>query len=148
MVSKGIISKWSSGPRFNIKMSSYQYRKSHCGDKTVVRSSYLQNEISFTGKMTSLYWIRAQAPCANIMKVILLYSVNSFSPAKELMFPISLAASITVINPFSRHHVELDDMNDAIKLFIRTIESLPCGWGSTNTVKMIAIDRWLSARLQ
>ena len=25
------------GPRFNIKMSSYQYRKSHCGDKTVVR---------------------------------------------------------------------------------------------------------------
>ena len=29
-----------SGPRFNIKMSSYLYRKSHCGDKTVVRSSY------------------------------------------------------------------------------------------------------------
>ena len=24
-------------PRFNIKMSSYWYRKSHCGDKTVVR---------------------------------------------------------------------------------------------------------------
>ena len=24
-----------SGPRFNIKMSSYQYRKSHCGDKTI-----------------------------------------------------------------------------------------------------------------
>ena len=33
------------GPRFNIKMS-YQYRKSHCGDKTVVRSSYLHNGIS------------------------------------------------------------------------------------------------------
>ena len=44
------------GPRFNIKMSSYQYRKSHCGDKTVVRSSYLHNGISFTGKMASLYW--------------------------------------------------------------------------------------------
>ena len=27
-----------SGPWFNIKMSSYQYRKSHCGDQTVVRS--------------------------------------------------------------------------------------------------------------
>ena len=25
-----------AGPWFNIKMSSYQYRKSHCGDKTVV----------------------------------------------------------------------------------------------------------------
>ena len=44
------------GPWFNIKMSSYQYRKSHCGDKTVVRSSYLHNGISYTGKMTSLYW--------------------------------------------------------------------------------------------
>ena len=45
------------GPWFNIKMSSYQYRKSHCGDKTVVRSSYLHNGNSYTGKMTSLYWI-------------------------------------------------------------------------------------------
>ena len=36
-------------------MSSYQYRKSHCGDKTVVRSSYLHNGISYTGKMSSLY---------------------------------------------------------------------------------------------
>ena len=51
--------KWiTPGPRFNIKMSSYQYRKSYCGDKTVVRSSYLHNEISYPGKMTSLYWIR------------------------------------------------------------------------------------------
>ena len=49
-----------SGSRFNIKMSSYQYRISHCGDKTVVKSSYLHNRISYTGKMTSLYWIRAQ----------------------------------------------------------------------------------------
>ena len=35
-------------PQFNIKISSYQYMKSHCGDKTVVRSSYLHNVI--------LYW--------------------------------------------------------------------------------------------
>ena len=47
------------GPRFNIKMSSYRYRKSHCGDKTVVRSSYLHNGISYTSKMSSLYWIGA-----------------------------------------------------------------------------------------
>ena len=45
------------GPRFNTKMSSYQYRKSHCGNKTVVRSSY-----SYTGKMTSLYWFSPQLP--------------------------------------------------------------------------------------
>ena len=40
-------------------MTSYQYRKSHCGDKTILRPSYLHNGISYTGKMTSLYWIRA-----------------------------------------------------------------------------------------
>ena len=51
------------GPWFNIKMTSYRYRKSHCGDKTVVRSSYLHNGISYTGKMTSLYWIRVQNTC-------------------------------------------------------------------------------------
>ena len=50
------------GTWFNIKMSSYQYRKSHCGDKTVVRSSYLHNGISYTDKMSSLYWDGTQAP--------------------------------------------------------------------------------------
>ena len=49
-----------SGPRFNMKMTSYQYRKSHCGDKTILRPSYLHNGISYTGKMTSLYWISPQ----------------------------------------------------------------------------------------
>ena len=47
------------GPRFNIKMTFYQCRKSHCGDKTIWWPSYLHNGISFTGKMISLYWIRA-----------------------------------------------------------------------------------------
>ena len=53
------------GPWFNIKMTSYQYRKSHCGDKTILRPSYLHNGISYTGKMTSLYWIRAQVATNN-----------------------------------------------------------------------------------
>ena len=60
-----------SGPWFNIKMSSYQYRKSHCGDKTVVRSSYLHNGISYTGKMSSLYWIRAQVASGLVMAHVL-----------------------------------------------------------------------------
>ena len=47
-----------SGGQFNIKMLSYQYRKSHCGDKMISRLSYLHNRISYTVK-TSLYWIRA-----------------------------------------------------------------------------------------
>ena len=49
-----------SGPRFNIKITSYQYRKSLCGDKTILRPSYLHNGISYTGKTTSLYWIGVQ----------------------------------------------------------------------------------------
>ena len=46
---------------FNITMPSYQYRKSHCGDKTILRPCYLHNGISYTSKMTPLYWIRALA---------------------------------------------------------------------------------------
>ena len=48
--------QWRPWPWFNIKMSSYEYRKSHCGGKTVVRSSSLHNGISYTHKLTSLYW--------------------------------------------------------------------------------------------
>ena len=46
-----LYNKWFQlhGPWFNIKMPSYQYRKSHCGDKTVVRLSHLHNGISYTG---------------------------------------------------------------------------------------------------
>ena len=52
--------KPSSGPWFDIKMSSDQYRKYHYGDKTILWPSYLHNGISYTGKITSLYWIKAQ----------------------------------------------------------------------------------------
>ena len=41
-------------------MPSYQYRKCHCGDKTVVGSSYLHNGISYASKMASLYWTNPQ----------------------------------------------------------------------------------------
>ena len=41
------------GGWFNIKMWSYQYRQSHCGDKTILRPSYLHNGISYTGKTAS-----------------------------------------------------------------------------------------------
>ena len=54
-----ISSMWP-GPWFRIKMPSYQYIRSHCGDKTILQPSYLHNGISYTAKRTSLYWIRAQ----------------------------------------------------------------------------------------
>ena len=55
------------GPWFNIKMWSYLYRKSHCGDKTVVRSSYLHNGISYTGKMASLYWTNTKSMVCTLL---------------------------------------------------------------------------------
>ena len=51
---------WNTLDWFNIKMSSYQYKKPHCEDKTILRPSYLHNGISYTGKMSLLYWIMAQ----------------------------------------------------------------------------------------
>ena len=60
---------WRPGGWINTKMPSYQYRKSHCGDKTILWPSYLHNGISYTGKMTSLYWIR--------VLVLLRYSIHS-----------------------------------------------------------------------
>ena len=47
-------------PWFSINMTFYQYRKSHCVDKTILRPSYLHNGLSYTGKMKCLYWIRVQ----------------------------------------------------------------------------------------
>ena len=49
------------------------YRKSHYGDKMVVRLSYLHNGISYTVKMTSLYWISPQ--CGNLLWHICLHKV-------------------------------------------------------------------------
>ena len=64
-----ITNPWMSGPWFNIKMSSYQHRKSHCGDKTILRPSYLHNGISYTGKTASLYWIGALFPVLSSVHV-------------------------------------------------------------------------------
>ena len=48
------------GPWFSTKMLSYQYRKSRCGDKTVIRQPYLHSGISYNDKTPSFYWIKAQ----------------------------------------------------------------------------------------
>ena len=45
---------------FNMNIPSYQNRKSHCGDKTILRWFYLYNEIYYTIKISS-YLIRDQA---------------------------------------------------------------------------------------
>ena len=77
----------TSGPRFNIKMSSYQYRKSHCGDKTILRPSYLHNGISYTGKTTSLYWIRAlESISVYLCKIKMIVTSCSMSSVGKIKF--------------------------------------------------------------
>ena len=92
---------WKSGPWFNIEMLSYQYRKSHCGDKTVIRSSYLHNGISYTGNIISLYWIRVLAPvdfiygclCLIVRRAGLLLSQQDF----EWRWSVPLFQCLTVL---------------------------------------------------
>ena len=64
---------------------SYQYRKSHCGDKTVVIPCYLHNGISYIHKTTSLYWIGALAPVTVIRR--LESSHLRINPAPTLLTP-------------------------------------------------------------
>ena len=86
---------WESGPWFNIKMSSYRYRKSHCGDKTMLRPSYLHNGISYPGKITYLYWIGA-LPVKHI---------NPLSVEFETRARSSLCLQMSQLHQaFSRHY--------------------------------------------
>ena len=78
--------RWYLGPD-SMKRSSYKYRKSHCGDKMVVRSSYLHYGISYTGKMTSLYWI-SPLIITNVLQII---SRHYFEESMfDKMFPSQL----------------------------------------------------------
>ena len=51
---------------------SYQYRKSHCGDKTVAISTYLHNGIFHSDEMVYWYWIIACAFCCCCRLLLLL----------------------------------------------------------------------------
>ena len=54
------ITSQDARPHFNTKMLSFQHKKFHCGDKTILQPSYLHNRIFSTGKMILfLYWIKA-----------------------------------------------------------------------------------------
>ena len=50
--------------------------ESHCGDKTVVRSCYLHNGISLTGKMASLYWTK---PLVVLLRELMTFAKMLFS---------------------------------------------------------------------
>ena len=74
------------GGWINIQMPSYQYRKSHCGNKTILRPSYLHNGISYTGKMTSLYWIRAQTLLLSGHSSLLLHEFITYLKQVDMVY--------------------------------------------------------------
>ena len=90
------------GSWFNRKISPYQYRESHCGDKMVVRSSYLHNGISCTGKMTSLYWIRGlmftlalpMYISVAVMVALFIWKFWGFPPTVSGLYNITLADTV------------------------------------------------------
>ena len=47
------------GSSFNVKIPIYQYNKSDCGDKTILRLSYLNNGIFYPSKAVFLCWMIA-----------------------------------------------------------------------------------------
>ena len=103
---------WQRGGWFKITMASHQYKKSHRGDKTILRPSYLHNGIAFTSKMTSLYWIRTQYYSAHTMVVDpfpfiplamvwysqerLLYLRRIFSSSKKVYWRYTSCSTYTV----------------------------------------------------
>ena len=57
-----VIYSYFPGPWISINMSSYPYRECHSKDHLVVTSSYIQNGISYTYRVVSLYWIISRVP--------------------------------------------------------------------------------------
>ena len=95
-------SKTLPGPWFNIKMSSYQYRKSHCGYKTVANSCYIHN----TGKTTSVYLLSPQhlhfiVTHTMTTKLLLVPSLKVVIPNSKLLSLISPQALQSLINEVS-----------------------------------------------
>ena len=84
---------------FNIKMSSHPYSKSHRENKKILLPSYLHNDISFAGIMTSLYWIRAQTVFLKFSccyKIILRFKCWFF-PWKYLLVVVHISVSLTTV---------------------------------------------------
>ena len=127
------------GPWFNIKMSSCQYRNSHCGDKTVVRSSYLRNGISYTGKMSSLYWIRTQVSFYNRSGLIL-----GLLPANERHhYKIMPSLNCWVPPNCPCSFITQEGFTDVFTLFLRVYFSIP----GSNLALMRIVNHTLFGKL-
>ena len=96
-----------SGGWINIKMPSYQYRKSHC----------LHNGISYAGKMTSLYWIRALSASHILVAVCSRASVTN-------MFVRTIWHSLA-LGDFLSSVTQLNNSHEKMRKFISMHQNLP-----------------------
>ena len=112
---------WATGTRLNINMSSYQYRKSHCGDKTILQPPYFHNGFSYTDKTTYLYWIGAQD--ANMFSFYLIIN--------NLILPGPTESSYLTTNTshwIGNNHTQLKCSFEA-EVKVQDLSSLPLAQG-------------------
>ena len=123
--------KWTAvhpGAWINIK-TSYQYRKSHCGDETILRPSYLHSGIAYTGKTASLYWFRAQVPAwVNPMTPVLVNVTGS-------VWHRFTSILSTMYYPSSLHQEDLDIIaasffHPQCPLFPTQLKAMPARWAT------------------
>ena len=131
--------QWPGG-WINIKMSSYQCRKSHCGDKTILRPSYLHNGISYTDKMTSLYWIRALKPISKIVYELVVEILSTFFFCFNYVF--------NTLRPRQNGHRFADDtfkrifLNENVRISIKfSLKFVPKG-PINNIPALVQIMAW------
>ena len=124
---------------FNMKISSYQYRKSHCGDKTILGPSYLHTGISYTGKTTSLYWIRPLIPFMFLAATKQLY--DWFSPSVCPSVCLSVCPSVTPFSPCSHHRIIMK-FSGVITMVRSDVHAK--GQGQRSKVKVTEVNTQLS----
>ena len=87
-----------AGPRFNKKTPSYRIRNPIVEIKTVVRSSYLHNRISYTGKMSSLYLIGDQL-VADAYPMILMLERRNRQIYSKISLTLDHSCFIVMLSP-------------------------------------------------
>ena len=69
------------------KLQGPGYRKSHCGDKMILRPSDRHNGIPYTDKITYLYWIRALVELSTRGPIL---SKKDYGPTQEVQHGVEL----------------------------------------------------------
>ena len=126
------------GPWFNIKMLSYQYRNSHWGDKMILWPSYIHNGISYTGKMTSLYWfsslvaILSHCWCSNCPLCITAQMYYLWMLANNICYGVATESEYQVLFHHKCHRVT-SPVNGQLM-----INSVSIKWCLTNYIYLTA----------